>query len=760
MDLTSAVHWWEKSQLRVLVLSSLVIQWILFLSSLKRRRAIPGWFRSIIWLAYLGSDAVAIYALATLFNRHKNQGSRGGGGGGGGSNGVLELEVVWTPILLIHLGGQDTITAYNIEDNELWRRHILTSVCQVTVAIYVFCKSWPGGDKRLLQTAILLFVVGVIKCLEKPLALKRASINSLVSSSQPARKTTNKEGEINSLQDYVQEARALVLQNTPPPPQEEGEIDAGQDKMQEARGTRDDDLPRENKKIGDTAGHGESYKLFVDLASPYPDRLHTLKYFWKLDENNVYPELERKLSDTFELLYTKIKMSPNAYSDEPMWTLVSRTCCICLPFAAIGLFHHSHRQEYNEMDVKITYALICCAAILEGFSNTLVGELGVYFEVAVSQYNLMAFFTRNKRHSKKMFIVSLLGCKDFVDQHWCSKACSSTPSITKLVLQHVKTGWKNYIQDAASYIKFNDYRGQWTLMKCNKSNNEELGWSLKRPFDESILLWHMATDFCFYLSKFQKHQCAFAAEVPTLCSALPKSPASSPPSYQTKPQCGELTYCKAVQCRQMSNYMIYLLFINPEMLLPGSRRNLFTTAYGELQGILKGCKPTVEEIDIIERIKTAVKPTDDSKGEGFINDAWVLAEKLQALGDEKKWEVIQGVWVEMLCFSASRCRGYLHAKALGTGGELLTYVWLLLSCMGMETLTERSQREELPSDGGNTGLASSATGAALLASKVSTGVTSPSSEVHNGTAPSTSKVHKSAAASTSEICNAAGDEMV
>ena len=64
------------------------------------------------------------------------------------------------------------------------------------------------------------------------------------------------------------------------------------------------------------------------------------------------------------------------------------------------------------------------------------------------------------------------------------------------------------------------------------------------------------------------------------------------------------------------------------------------------------------------------------------------------------WDVIEGVWVEMLCFSASKCRGYLHAKSLRTGGELLTYIWLLLSHMGMETLPERLQRTEL-SSGGN-----------------------------------------------------------
>jgi hypothetical protein len=61
------------------------------------------------------------------------------------------------------------------------------------------------------------------------------------------------------------------------------------------------------------------------------------------------------------------------------------------------------------------------------------------------------------------------------------------------------------------------------------------------------------------------------------------------------------------------------------------------------------------------------------------------------VSEEKMWRVIQGVWVEMLCFSAGRCRGYLHAKSLGKGGEYLSYVWLLMSYMGMETLADRMQ---------------------------------------------------------------------
>ncbi|KAM0916776.1 hypothetical protein ACQ4PT_009942 [Festuca glaucescens] len=71
------------------------------------------------------------------------------------------VEVIWAPVLLIHLGGQPWISAYSLEDNELWKRHIVTLVSQVTVALYVFCKWW-SDEKTLLAAAILLFVVGIL----------------------------------------------------------------------------------------------------------------------------------------------------------------------------------------------------------------------------------------------------------------------------------------------------------------------------------------------------------------------------------------------------------------------------------------------------------------------------------------------------------------------------------------------------------------------------------------------------------------------
>jgi hypothetical protein len=61
---------------------------------------------------------------------------------------------------------------------------------------------------------------------------------------------------------------------------------------------------------------------------------------------------------------------------------------------------------------------------------------------------------------------------------------------------------------------------------------------------------------------------------------------------------------------------------------------------------------------------------------------------------KKRWELMYRVWVGMLCYSASMCRGYLHAKSLGEGGEFLSYVWLVISLKGAKTLADKLQTSE------------------------------------------------------------------
>nr|CAB3491815.1 unnamed protein product [Digitaria exilis] len=526
MSFSDAVQWWEEWQLRVRVLTSLFIQFFLSYSAPLRKYRIPPWFRFFIWLAYLGGDAMAIYALASLFNRHKT------GGAVSKQSHSTGLEALWAPILLVHLGGKDSITAYNVEDNELWRRHVLTALSQ-------------------------------------PWALKNASINSLVSSS-----STNEDdnaGDISSLENIVQAATEYLragLENQQPPEQ----------------------------IVGD-----KPYDIFIDIAPPFSERLNNLKCMVHANGNEAHRLLKSGLSRAFDRLYNKDQVSPG-------------------------------------------------------------------------------YLARNRKHSWFRKLATLLVCKDYLDQLWCMKPCKSSSDITAIVHDHVRDAWKKHvIVDVSTYRDFHDIRGQWALERWGLL--DILGPSLQRPFDESVLLWHLATDFCFYSTDAS-------------CTSSSHS---------------QHTIAARDLSRKISNYMMYLLFVNPEMLMAGARRNLFRAAYCELKDLLKdnegpplnARKLTGKIVEDLKKVSCPQEQTPSASRQHFVPCAyWEVAKPLLSIKDEEKmWLAIQGVWVEMLCFSARRCRGYLHAKSLGKGGEYLSYVWLLQLYMGMETSAEILQRTRLQQEG-------------------------------------------------------------
>jgi hypothetical protein len=134
-------------------------------------------------------------------------------------------------------------------------------------------------------------------------------------------------------------------------------------------------------------------------------------------------------------------------------------------------------------------------------------------------------------------------------------------------------------------------------------------------------------------------------------------------------------YEAARRSKEISNYMVYLLFVNPEMLVTGARRSLFRAMYKQLKDIpLYDDEPVpLGEKELAQHIIHRIMGTD--QGSGMVHHAWAIANELSTCfqrDEEKLWRVVQGVWVEMLCFSAGRCRGYLHAKSLGKGGEFLS----------------------------------------------------------------------------------------
>ncbi|CAL5003480.1 unnamed protein product [Urochloa decumbens] len=634
--------------------------------------------RLLIWVSYLGGDALAIYALATLFNRQKRLQHHASSSV---MNGSHDLEVLWAPILLMHLGGRMTISAYNMEDNELWLRHVGVTISQVTVTVYVFWTTWsPSADKRLFIAAIMLFILGIVRCFEKPLALKRASFNNLVTYFVPALMdeiSTKKEVE---LEKYIQDAKHFYVQRN------NNQLDDFAQTLLEA----------------DTKFHTAPNKLFVDYAYAYHDR-HKMLICICLHPESAFKALREGLSKTFDLVYTKIwrhgndenwAISSNTFVDKLSMILMGITTIF--PVASIVLFQISHKEAYRGIDIKVTYILLYITYFSDLISVPArlhissfqrwsrsrplflqVNAIALYLVglpsfpfVKVQQHSLIGVLDAKEKNS---FVASIAGCgkwcgfQDLLQRRWFGRSKDlyrQGKDITSLIITHAEDAWINSIEDVESYWNLCDSRGHWTLER-NQCQEMVILWdSLEKPFDHSVLLWHLATDLCFHCKG----------------ASVDAEPASL----------------------FISNYMMYLLCANTEMLLPGSRTSLFKDACNQLNAILKG--EDDKHLTLTEKVISKALKSE----KGYLHDAWVLAQELMQLpggadadadadDDEwnKMWKVIKGVWVEMLCFSAGRCRGYLHAKSLAYGGELLTYVALLMSNAGLETFADRQQRMKL-----------------------------------------------------------------
>jgi hypothetical protein len=58
---------------------------------------------------------------------------------------------------------------------------------------------------------------------------------------------------------------------------------------------------------------------------------------------------------------------------------------------------------------------------------------------------------------------------------------------------------------------------------------------------------------------------------------------------------------------------------------------------------------------------------------------------------EESLKEIKEMWFRLLMYVAGKCRGELHARQLGEGGELITFVWLLMLHHGLgDVATELS----------------------------------------------------------------------
>ncbi|KAL6134712.1 hypothetical protein ACLB2K_066940 [Fragaria x ananassa] len=665
---------WNEWELRVMVLISLCLQVVLILIGNWRKHSTSNKLRIVLWLAYLSADSVASVSLGILCNNEEDP-----EGDSQHPNSFI-ITAFWAPFLLLHLGGPDTITAYSLEDNELWLRHLLGLVVQVSVAFYVFLRAW--SSKMLNFLAIPIFIVGVIKFGERTWVLRSASSehfrDSMLQDPDPGPNYARYMEEYSSKRS---EGFRVELGTFVEAPLVGNHLDpaAAIDSNQNASS-----LSRAYK-------FSETFKrLCADLILSFHDIVNSQSFFQNRSSEEAFEVIEFELGFLYDVFYTKAVL---VYSGLGR---ILRCITLILTVAVFVAFLHEKKQAYKGVDVIITCILLGGAIILEMYSVVLLLSsdwtrlwLSKHHNVAVSLLNRIVLsipLVKNKSWSNTIAQYNLIT--------FCLKARSAKCTFLKKDfflnrlleryryrdLKGVSKELKNMIfeqlqQKSRSASNFEACkqlcarRGDWVLE--NEGCLDKLGWSIDEvEFDQSILLWHIATDICYHFDLNRN-----------------LNPDSN-------------TNCEA--SKLLSNYMLYLLVMCPFMLPNGIGLIRFRDTCAEAEEFFKEKRimksETKQACTKLYNVCTDILPSKvkGDRSKSVLFDACRLAKALQSLKTEEnwynqKWELMSQVWVEMLSYAANQCRWGDHAQQLRRGGELLTHVWLLMAHLG---LTEQFQISE------------------------------------------------------------------
>lgn len=712
MNLRRLREVWGEWEIRVLVLSSLSLQvFLLFTGGLRKRKA-AWWLRMPLWLAYLLADYIAIYAMGNLSQNQKLC--------DGSLDGEMHLLVFWAPFLILHLGGQDTITAFAVEDNELWLRHFLSLLSQVALAGYVYWKSRPGV--RLMIPAIIMFVAGITKYGERTLALRAASMGCLRSSMltppDPGPNYAKFVEECQSRTDAGLVAKIVIVQERPPDDDHHVEV-----KQQE---------------YGDLVYSAHRFfqifrRLFVDLILSFQDRIDSLSFFRRLEMEQAYKVVEIELVLMYECLHSKaLVIHGRLGRGLRFFTLAAPVVSLVLFTRALG----DMRGYYKQVDINISFVLLGGAIFLETYAILLIVVsswtytdmrrtealrpvaaavfwlIGLFqpekrprWSNKMSQYNLISYCVKDRSRWYKKPMEWLEWRWNFrVKTMWDSWRYTTSIGVSEQLKSHIfeqlKSKASSISKDPKSYRKVGEHRGQWALQR--KGLYQKLGWSVDCEFDESILLWHIATELCFYNKHYRAPaekdddgcciSCSSSSKcLRCLCGSSSAPAGNNDDDHGTTARERDPDNLVTVS-REISNYMLFLLVMRPFMMTASIGQIRFGDTCAEAKNFFRRDDETRDEKGCANRltdVDTSIAEPRDVKGDrskSVLFQACKLAKQLmelEGITEERRWQLMAAVWVEMLCYSAGKCSGNAHARQLSQGGELLTVVWLLMAHFGV-----------------------------------------------------------------------------
>ncbi|CAL5414100.1 unnamed protein product [Camellia sinensis] len=624
------------------------------------------WVTVVLWLAYQIADWATNFSLNVLSHGQDDC-----------KTNSLDPNYItmtfWAPLFLVQLCSPDTITAYSLEDNELWFRHLFSLVSSFAVAIYIINRSWTGSLVDYL--AIPMLVAGMIKFAERNWVQYMASSDQFRDSMLPPPDPGPNYAKF--MDAYSAKESEGFKINRGPLIETPTEEDPFQSTTAKINNIPDEDILDQAYSSFDTFK-----KLFADLILSFQDYKNSRSFFHKHSCKVAFQLIEVELGFIYDVLYTKAIVIYSRSGLALFLRLISLSLVACV-FCAFLIIR---RHNFRETNVIITCALLGGANILEFYEVILFFSsdwtmlwLGRHKNLLVDCINKTIYFLRcwhlvpaNKRWSDHMAEYNLL--------FFCLKEKSATPGqIWKFIHEKLKRFrykskavpselkeliFKLLTEKSMSAKNIKEckqlcaFRGSPVLeiMDCL----DQLGWSVEVEFDQSILIWHIATDICYHLN----------------------TNSSSDENSQRK-----ISELRKIS-KMLSNYMLYLLVMCPFMLPNGIGQIRFQDTCAEAIDFLQEYNSITEVYEActeLLQVNTKVMPSEvkGDRSKSVLFDACRLAKTLQNLETERQWKVVSHVWVEMMSYASTHCRWQYHAKQLTKGGELLIHVSLLMAHLGI-----------------------------------------------------------------------------
>ncbi|KAF8032165.1 hypothetical protein BT93_D1176 [Corymbia citriodora subsp. variegata] len=606
----------------------------------------------------------------------------------------------WASFLLLHLGGPDTITAFSLEDSSLWKRHLLNLIFQVGVAIYLFVRIFPS-DKSLVIPTMLVFLAGVIKNAERTLALNLSSLPRLKESMAYRHKLRS-----HARLKLQKEVEALGPHGHP-----------GEEEAKHAEST----------VVKHAYLFFQIFKIFVgDLMFNCDEREMSRKYFYEVSAMDALRIISVELQFIYEVLHTK------ALAIRTKWSYIFRFVAFIDVAVAFVLFNRLKKHGIPKLDVEITYSLLfggmaldVIALFMLVFSDWTVGGIKCFntrsSKLASVLHKLISAmddlrkpqFTKCKAEPNANSMYAVLDTP-FIFRRW-SESISACNLLSESLKESPRKMYKDnrswgistfsnkccfllrmaekiisYFQQAnetiaglcglrprlmianMNYVSKNPFiKELWIFIfkevkrKSGHVDVKEIfeargDWFLRDTsieiisgttfnftdinYDSSIISWHIVTEIWYNQEK------------PTVNNE------------------------KKEFSKILSDYMLYLLLNQHNMVsaVAGVAQTTSADTLAKFSDLLEGVPMDIKEL--CERLY-AFRP-EEIRSPSVLGMGIGLAKEMERL-EEKKWEVMSGVWVEMLSYAAGHIKGEAHVQVLSNGGELLAFVWLLLAHFGL-----------------------------------------------------------------------------